>query len=154
MCHNKMLIWISNIRNIKKKSMDISRKATWLQKMSSHPSSELGGNLWAHSSFKQDTEEVSIKSASLRGRWGTGTGCPEKLWMPYPWRLSRSGWIRPWAACPWQGIGTRWVLTSLPTQSILWFHKPSFKQTQLKVLSWIFQSLLSLAKLWLPQMKY
>jgi len=24
--------------------------------------------------------------------------CPEKLWVPHPWRHSRPGWMRPWAA--------------------------------------------------------
>jgi len=42
--------------------------------------------------------------------WGTGTGCPEKLWMPPPWKCSRPGWMGLWATwssgrcpCPWQG---------------------------------------------------
>jgi len=27
-------------------------------------------------------------------RWcGTGAGCPEKLWMPPPWKCSRPGWM-------------------------------------------------------------
>ena len=29
--------------------------------------------------------------------------CPERLWMPHPWRCSRPGWMGPWAA--WYGIG-------------------------------------------------
>ena len=28
--------------------------------------------------------------------------CPERLWMPHPWRCSRPGWMGPWAA--WSGI--------------------------------------------------
>ena len=28
--------------------------------------------------------------------------CPERLWMPHPWRCSRPGWMEPWAA--WAGI--------------------------------------------------
>ena len=24
--------------------------------------------------------------------------CSEKLWVPYPWRSSRTGWMGPWAA--------------------------------------------------------
>jgi len=35
--------------------------------------------------------------------------CPEKLWMPHPWRHSVPGWMEPYAAwasswqpCPWQ----------------------------------------------------
>jgi len=28
-------------------------------------------------------------SVSLRGWWGTGTGCLERLWMPHPWKCSR-----------------------------------------------------------------
>ena len=31
-------------------------------------------------------------------RWGTWTGCPERRWMPCPWRHLRSGWTRLWAA--------------------------------------------------------
>ena len=45
----------------------------------------------------------------LRGWWGTGTGSPEKLWMPHPWRHSKPGCMGPWAAwsigrqpCLWQ----------------------------------------------------
>ena len=30
------------------------------------------------------------------------TGCPERLWMPHPWRHSRPGWMGPWAA--WSSI--------------------------------------------------
>ena len=26
---------------------------------------------------------------------GTDIGCPEKLWMPHPWRHSGPGWIGP-----------------------------------------------------------
>jgi len=32
-----------------------------------------------------------IAKKHLREWWGTGTGCPEKLWMPHPWRQSRPG---------------------------------------------------------------
>jgi len=28
--------------------------------------------------------------------------CPERLWMPRPWRCSRPGWMGPWAA--WSSI--------------------------------------------------
>ena len=28
--------------------------------------------------------------------------CPERLWMPLPWRCSRPGWMGPWAA--WSSI--------------------------------------------------
>jgi len=35
---------------------------------------------------------------SLREWWGFGTRCSENLWMPHPWRCSRPGWMRPWAA--------------------------------------------------------
>jgi len=28
-------------------------------------------------------------------RWHS---CPEKLWVPHPWRRSRPGWMGPWAA--------------------------------------------------------
>lgn len=25
------------------------------------------------------------------------TGCPERLWIPHPWRCLRPGWMGPWA---------------------------------------------------------
>ena len=41
---------------------------------------------------------------------GTRTGCPEKLWLPPPWKCSRPGRMGLWATwsggrcpCPWQG---------------------------------------------------
>jgi len=36
------------------------------------------------------------RNFALRGGQGAGKGCPEKLWMPHPWRHSRPGWTRPW----------------------------------------------------------
>jgi len=61
-------------------------------------------------------------------RWcRAGTGCPERLRLPCPWRCSRPGWMESWAAwssgwkpCPQQGIGIRWSLMSPPTQAILY----------------------------------
>jgi len=51
--------------------------------------------------------------------------CPEKLWVPHPWRCSRLGWMVPratwssrWQPCPRQWVGTEWTLRSLPTQAI------------------------------------
>ena len=41
--------------------------------------------------FRLDTGEV------VHYEWrGAGTGCPERLWMPRPWRCSRPGWMGPW----------------------------------------------------------
>ena len=34
-------------------------------------------------------------SFSLRGWWGTSTGCPEKLCVPHPWRCWRPDWMSP-----------------------------------------------------------
>lgn len=54
---------------------------------------------------------------------GTGTDCPEKLWVPHPW--TSPGWTGLQAAysgmvqsCSWQEVGTGWALRSLPTQAI------------------------------------
>ena len=65
------------------------------------------------------------RNSSLWGWWGTGTGCPEKLWMFPPWKCSRPGWTGLWATwasgrcpCPWQGC---WSLRSLSAQTIPWF---------------------------------
>ena len=44
-------------------------------------------------------------------RWHS---CPEKLWVPHSWRLSRPGWMGPWAAelvggTPARSRGWDWV---------------------------------------------
>ena len=51
---------------------------------------------------KEDLGWISEGSSLLWGWWSAGTGCPEKLWMPHPWRCSRPGWMGPWAA--WSSI--------------------------------------------------
>ena len=75
--------------------------------------------------------------------WETGTGCPQKLWVPHHWHFSRPGWTRlsaTWSSerhpCPWQ---TGWTRCSLkvpsdPNHSVtLWFsfrpHAPRLKAT-------------------------
>ena len=51
--------------------------------------------------------------------------CPEKLWLPHPWRCSRPGWMGPWAAwssikqegwwpCLWQG-GWSFMILEVPS---------------------------------------
>jgi len=61
----------------------------------------------------------------------TGTGCPERCWMPHPWRHSHSGWMGPWptwcscrCACSVQGSWTRWpvrVYCNSNDYMILWY---------------------------------
>ena len=52
--------------------------------------------------------------------------CPERLWMPHPWRHSRPGWMGPWAAwsgikcggwwpCLWQG-GWSFMILEVPSK--------------------------------------
>ena len=55
------------------------------------------------------TWDIRKKCFTMRW-WDTGTGCPEKLWMPPPWQSWRPGWMGLWATwssgrcpCPWQG---------------------------------------------------
>jgi len=80
--------------------------------------------------MRHHEEHHWTSSQQFTERWGTGTGCPEKLRMPHPWRLSRPGlmwtwadWSGGWQPFPRQGTGTGWALRSLPTQVILWFYK-------------------------------
>ena len=80
--------------------------------------------------FKEGRFRLEIRKKSFTLRVvGTGTGCPEMWLMPRPWRLSRPGWIRPWAA--WsscgvpvrcRGVGLDDLQRSLPTLRILWFY--------------------------------
>jgi len=43
---------------------------------------------------------MSGGSFLLRERWGAGTGCPERLWMPHLWRCSKQSWMEPWGTWP------------------------------------------------------
>jgi len=45
------------------------------------------------------------------------TGWPERWWMPYPWKHSRSGWMGLWATwwcwrcpCSLWGLWAKWYL--------------------------------------------
>ena len=77
----------------------------------------------------------------MRWWWGTGPGCPEKLWMPHPLMCSMPGWSALWATwssgrcpCPWQEGWTRWSLKvpSNPKQSmILWWKTVSERTSAL-----------------------
>jgi len=71
------------------------------------------------------------RNSSPWGWWNTGTGCPEKLWLPAPWQCSRPGWMGLWATwssgrCPcwWQG-GWNQMMFKIPSNPnhsmILWF---------------------------------
>lgn len=35
---------------------------------------------------------MSGRHSLLTGQWGSGTGHPENLWVPHPWRCPRTGW--------------------------------------------------------------
>lgn len=74
---------------------------------------------------------LSGQNSLLWGWWDSGTGCPEKLWVPQPGQCSRASFIRPWATCssgkrPCQGQGrgdgTRWSLRPLPILNRLWLY--------------------------------
>ena len=82
---------------------------------------------------REDLGWMSRGSSLLWEWWGARTGCPERLWMPHPWRCSRPGGWGPGqlglvldmeagslACC--RGIGDSWSLRSLPIQAILWFY--------------------------------
>jgi len=38
-----------------------------------------------------DLDGMQGRGSLEEGRGGTGTSCPERRWMPCPWRHSRSG---------------------------------------------------------------
>ena len=59
------------------------------------------------SSFSLFGFRLDLGGSSLQGEWwGAGTGCPERLWMPCPWRCSRPSWMGPWAT--WSSKWASW----------------------------------------------
>ena len=75
--------------------------------------------------------KILIMFSLLLGWWGTGTGCPEKLWLPPPWQCSRPGWMELWATwsggrCPfsWQGGWNPMIfkVPSNPCHSMILFY--------------------------------
>ena len=84
---------------------------------------------------REDLGWLSRGSSLLWEWWGAGTGCPERLWMPHPWRCSRPAWMGAWAAwssikwggwwpCLWWG-SWRFMILEVPSNPghsvILWF---------------------------------
>ena len=72
------------------------------------------------------------ESFLLRGWWGVGTGCPERLCMPHSWRSLRPSSVEPWATWSntwpshwkprlWQGGWNLMILEvpSIPRHSII-----------------------------------
>lgn len=56
------------------------------------------------------------------------------MWMPYPWKCSRPGWIWLWATwssgrCQNRGLGNGWSLSALPIQTIPWFFLWCYEHT-------------------------
>lgn len=68
---------------------------------------------------------------SQLGQLYTGRGCPERLCMFCPWRISRCDWTKPWLfpigphSKPWfdqkLGIKMSWVSSKPNYSTILWF---------------------------------
>lgn len=101
----------------------------------------------------------------LRGWWGTGSGCLEKLWIPGSIQ-GKMGWGL-WAASssgrcllPWQRVGTSWSLRPKPFYySVIPYIAPahlitSFVKSIIKsVCSYLFsQRFLCWSFIWIPMM--
>lgn len=54
---------------------------------------------WEHSfKLKEGRFRLDTRKSFLQwGLWNTGTGCPEKWWMPHPQKGSRPRWMGLWA---------------------------------------------------------
>jgi len=88
------------------------------------------GHKLREGSFRLGTRKKNFCSEGAEALW-TGH---RVLWlMPRPWRLSRRGWIRPWAT--WsscsvpvhcRGLGLDGLQRHLATPRFLWFHRRSW----------------------------
>jgi len=73
------------------------------------------------------------------GRWGSGTGCPERRWCPVPadsQGQAGRGSERCWSCgCPWelQGVAPGGLWGSLPTQMVLWFYDLHYCEVEIQV---------------------
>ena len=46
--------------------------------------------------FREILDWIKGRNVLQYGWWGTRSGCPERWWMPHPWRNSGSGWTGLW----------------------------------------------------------
>jgi len=74
--------------------------------------------------FRLDIRKKLFTLRMLRHR----RGCPEKLWLPHPWKCSRPGWMglgATWSSgrcpCLWQGGWSRMIfkVPSNPNHSMI-----------------------------------
>lgn len=82
---------------------------------------------WGRMGFKLKEGRFRLdigKQFPMWGWWGTKTGCPEKLWMPHPWKCSNHVWMGLWATwsswrcpCPWQAGWNHMMLKVPPNSS-------------------------------------
>lgn len=76
---------------------------------------------WRDREFRLHAREEFFTGQVVR-RWGSETGCPERLWIPHPSKCVRPRWKGLWATwlseiclCPWQG-GWNYVTCNVQSQ--------------------------------------
>ena len=98
--------------------------------------------------LKEGRCRLDIGGSSLpREWWDAGTGCPERPWMPHPWRCSRPGWMGPWAT--WSSIryGGWWPSMQQEGWSLMTLEVPSNPSHSMTVLTYPPQPIVFLAPL-------
>jgi len=95
----------------------VSRRGGWLLTQSDSDRTRGNGFKVKEGLFRLDVKKKIFTEGAMRPRHC----CPEKLWMPHPWRWSVPGWMGRQALIWWvatsprQGNGAQCSLRSLPT---------------------------------------
>ena len=92
----------------------------------------IGREGMASSCVREDSGWMLGNTTSLKGRSGTGMGCPEGWWSHRAWWCSKSVWMLCWGTWfsenhwwrvnEWLDWMILWVFSNLSDSMILWFY--------------------------------
>lgn len=94
--------------------------------------------------FRMERRRTFLKVRAVR----PGSGCPEKFWVSYPWKCSRSDWMRLWAnlfkeryLCPWQDVETKGPSDSKQFMMLWWINIYEYNTYNIKVIDFLILSI-------------